>query len=557
MLFFHSRVALYALMAVLSVLVVIGHHTIPPLDRDEARFAQASKQMLQTGDYITVRFQDELRAKKPAGIYWLQSTFAHFLGADDISSYRFVNLLALLASVFALYHMALHFYEPRAAFAAAALFSSGFLVLGEAHIAKTDTLLMALALGQQWALMRFYVAWQAGLTPTRNNWIWFWGCMAAGILVKGPVLPVLAVLTLAALCLWHRQVAWLSILRLWSGGFLLLLLCLPWAILVTVATDGEFLANAIKSDFLAKVESSQESHGAPPGVYALLLGLLIWPASPLLVWAFTNVRIFAASTETRFLLAWIIPFWLMIELTPTKLPHYPLPLFPAIILLIIGGVGVLSEPKKNGTKWRHFVGISFRYLGVGTGLLLASIVMFFAFHFGGVTSRQAILFALLAFVMASIAAWYGHQWIRHALWRPFFNMIGAALLFHSIVFAGVVPALSQIHVSSAIAKKIAALPTKPSAIATTGYQEPSLVFLLGQNLLLLGASEAALFLIEAPGGLAIVEKRQQDAFLKAAGQLGVRLAPPVQLFGLNISKGQNMIIFLYSAETFDAGASKE
>ena len=59
-----------------------------------------------------------------------------------------------------------------------------------------------------------------------------------------------------------------------------------------------------------------------------------------------------------------------------------------------------------------------------------------------------------------------------------------------------------------------------------------------------GASEAALFLIEAPGGLAIIEQRQQEAFLKAANQLGVRLAPPVQLSGINISKGQNVIIFL-------------
>jgi hypothetical protein len=101
------------------------------------------------------------------------------------------------------------------------------------------------------------------------------------------------------------------------------------------------------------------------------------------------------------------------------------------------------------------------------------------------------------------------------------------------------------------------LPTKPSAIATVGYTEPSLVFLLGRNLLLLGASEAALFLIEAPGGLAIIEHRQRDAFLKAAGQLGVRLAPPVQLSGINISKGQNVIIFLYSAEMFDGNASKE
>ena len=77
----------------------------------------------------------------------------------------------------------------------------------------------------------------------------------------------------------------------------------------------------------------------------------------------------------------------------------------------------------------------------------------------------------------------------------------------------------------AIAKQIAALPKKPSAIATTGYHEPSLVFLLGRNLLLLGASEAALFLIEAPGGLVIIEQRQQDAFLQAAGQLGISLKP--------------------------------
>ena len=83
------------------------------------------------------------------------------------------------------------------------------------------------------------------------------------------------------------------------------------------------------------------------------------------------------------------------------------------------------------------------------------------------------------------------------------------------------------------------------------------MFLLGRNLLLLGASEAALFLIEAPGGLAIIEQRQQDAFLQTTGQLGISLKPPVQLSGVNISKGQDVIIFLYSAEMFDANASKE
>ena len=555
--FFHSRAALYALMAILSVVVLIGQQSLPPMDRDESRFAQASKQMLQTGDYVTVRFQDDLRAKKPAGIYWLQSSFARFLGPEAISSYRFVNLLALLSAVFALYHFGLRLYDPRSALAAAALFSSGFLVLGEVHLAKTDTVLMALALGQQWALMQLYLAWQNDTPPPRHSWLWFWLLMAAGVLVKGPVLPVLALLTLAGLCLWHRQIRWLVIIRFWRGLLLLLALCLPWAIMVTIATDGAFLSTAVTGDLLAKVKSGQESHGAPPGAYALLLGVLIWPATPLLIWAIGQAKAFTTRAETRFLLAWIVPFWVMIELIPTKLPHYPLPVLPAVILLLIGGVAVLAKPSDGRATWRYMTGMGLRYLAIGVGGLLAAVVMWGAMTFGGETSRQAILFAVLALVMAGVAAWCGHLWIRQALWRPFFGMIGAAMLFHMMVFSGVVPALSRIHISSAIAAKIATFPAPPVAIATTGYQEPSLVFLLGRDLLLLDAREAALFLIEAPGGLAIVEQRQQAAFLEAASQLALVLSPPVHLTGFNISKGQDVVILLYRAEIFDANASKE
>jgi len=64
----------YALLAALCfALYLPGIAAIPPLDRDEARFAQASRQMLETGDFLRIRFQDEARNKKPAGIYWLQA----------------------------------------------------------------------------------------------------------------------------------------------------------------------------------------------------------------------------------------------------------------------------------------------------------------------------------------------------------------------------------------------------------------------------------------------------------------------------------------------------
>src|ERR1700709_2931267 len=68
----HGRaVAVLVLAALLAFLP--GFFQIPPTDRDEARFAQATKQMLETGEDVDIRFQDEVRYKKPVGVYWLQA----------------------------------------------------------------------------------------------------------------------------------------------------------------------------------------------------------------------------------------------------------------------------------------------------------------------------------------------------------------------------------------------------------------------------------------------------------------------------------------------------
>ena len=68
----HARaVTLLVLVGLLFFLP--GFFNIPPVDRDEARFAQATKQMVESGDFVDIRFQDEVRYKKPVGIYWLQA----------------------------------------------------------------------------------------------------------------------------------------------------------------------------------------------------------------------------------------------------------------------------------------------------------------------------------------------------------------------------------------------------------------------------------------------------------------------------------------------------
>jgi 4-amino-4-deoxy-L-arabinose transferase-like glycosyltransferase len=158
----NKQSALILVLAMLAAAVLIGHQTVPPMDRDESRFAQASKQMLASGDYVTVRFQDELRAKKPAGIYWLQSAAAGLFGADDIAAYRLPSLLAFLVAIWGTYHLASHLYRKPRALLAAAVLGASLLAFAEAHLAKTDTVLMALCLAQQMALMRIYLAVQLG-----------------------------------------------------------------------------------------------------------------------------------------------------------------------------------------------------------------------------------------------------------------------------------------------------------------------------------------------------------------------------------------------------------
>ena len=553
MAFFHARTALYVLLALVTMTVFTGQHMVPPMDRDESRFAQASRQMLQSGDYVTIRFQDELRAKKPAGIYWLQSASAALLGDADIASYRFVNLLALLVSIFMLYHIGLRLYEPATALAASAAFASGFLVLAEAHLAKTDTVLMLLVMVQQWALMRIYLDRDKTTAKSSAHWIFFWTALAAGILVKGPIAPAIAILTITALIVWHRGAGWVRPLRLARGLILLAVICLPWAILVTIATDGAFLNIAVTGDFLAKVQSGQESHGAPPFTYLALFGVLLWPASLLLPSALLHIKAMLAQDSTRFLLAWLVPFWVVIELIPTKLPHYPLPVVPAAVLLLLWSVDrvVTLSPLRQ----KFYLAGQYVLLALGVGLVAA--VMAGAVMFGGQSMRLAVGLAVIALLFAGLAVWQGHRWIQIGEYRHLMGLFTAGILVHFVIFAGVVPQLSRIHIADAVAQNLASSGRQPTAIAAAGYHEPSLVFLLGRDVLLVDSREAALFLAEAPDGVALVEARQQAAFLDMARRLGLRLAAPEQLSGYNMSKGQDVVILIYRREMFDATSDNE
>ena len=341
-----SRPGHYLFLVLLCLAFFVpGFFTLPPVDRDEARFAQATSQMIETGDYVRIYFQEEARNKKPIGIYWLQAASAAVCGSAQyrkIWPYRIPSFLGAIISVLLMFAMGKRLFGERAGLLGAALGASSLLLVMEAHLATTDAVLLATVVASQAALSKFYLRGDQDRPPGTGAFLTFWIAQAAGILIKGPVTPLISLLTIGCLSTADRDLGWLRGMKPLYGLAIVAALASPWAIAIGLATRGTFFQQALGGDLMSKVASGQESHGFPPGYYLLLMPLTLWPAS-----ALAGASVFRAwksrsTPAVRFCLAWIIPAWILFELVPTKLPHYVLPLYPPLCLLIAHAI-VCSE----------------------------------------------------------------------------------------------------------------------------------------------------------------------------------------------------------------------
>src|SRR3984893_7021046 len=382
----------YALLGMLWLLLYLpGIASIPPLDRDEARFAQATRQMLETGDFLRIRFQDEARNKKPAGIYWLEAAaVAAFRRPEStaIWPYRLPSMIGALTAALLIFAIGSALFAsdaespaPRvAAFIAAVLLASALGIIVEAHIAKTDAALLATAVAGQGAIGLIYVRARTGRSAMPALAAMFWIAETAAILLKGPPGPALAILTVLALSIADRDLRWLRALYPVAGIIFTIIAVLPWLIAIERATEGKFLADSLGQDLWAKLIGSQESHGAPPLSYLLLAVATFWPGSVMLAPALAQGWRRRGMPAERFLLAWLLPAWVILELLPTKLPHYVLPLYPALALLT--GAALVEGARAVAPRWLRYADVAAKALwGIVTIALTAALVVL-PFRFG-------------------------------------------------------------------------------------------------------------------------------------------------------------------------------
>jgi 4-amino-4-deoxy-L-arabinose transferase-like glycosyltransferase len=530
-----------ALVLISLVTFLPGFFQIPPVDRDEARFAQASKQMIESGDFVDIRFQDDVRYKKPVGIYWLQAavvTVAEELGVPQARTriwlYRIPSLIGAIGAVLVTYWTALAFLPRRYAFFAALMLAGSFLIGVEARLAKTDAMLLLTIVAAQGALARAYLGRETESRGLALPAI-FWTALAGGVLLKGPVILLFVGLTVLALTIYERSLRWLLPLRPVVGAVWFLALVLPWFLAITGRAGESFITESVGRDLLAKVVSGQESHGAPPGYYLALFWVTFWPAAPLAALAAPAVWAERWERPNRFLLAWLVPGWIILELVITKLPHYVLPLYPAIAILIARGLrrGTLSETPwlVRSTLWWP---------------VIAALVPLF-----GIAALMALRhqLGLIAWPFAGAAMVFGFQaWRYYQADGPEISLVRAiaAVVLIQIAFLGVIaPSLRPLFPSATLARVMPAGDCDYRIVASAGYGEPSLVFLVGTSVRHTDGPGAADMLAEGPCRYALVEARYQRGFAQRADAIGLRYAFVGRVDGININGGRSLSIAIY------------
>jgi 4-amino-4-deoxy-L-arabinose transferase-like glycosyltransferase len=539
----------YALLTVLCLLLYLpGIASIPPLDRDEARFAQATRQMLETGDFLRIRFQDEARNKKPAGIYWLQAAAVAAFSAPASTAiwpYRLPSVVGALAAALLIFAIGSALFAgdaaspaPRvAAFIAAVLLASALGIVVEAHIAKTDAALLAAIVAGQGAIGLIYVRARTGRSAMPVLASMFWIAETAAILLKGPPGPALAILTVLALSIADRDLRWLRALYPVAGIIFTVIAVLPWLIAIERATEGKFLADSLGQDLWAKLIGPQESHGAPPFSYLLMAIATFWPGSVMLVPALARGWRGREMPAERFLLAWLLPAWVILELLPTKLPHYVLPLYPALALLT--GAALVEGVRAVAPRWLRYADVAVKALWGTVTIALTAALVILPFRFGDQVSVAGMIGAL---ALLGLAAALLYRWPRPPLVTA--AIIGLSAAFILPAGLAVLPGLDRLWLSRAAAELVAHHPPAAGTpLIAVGYGEPSLVFLLGGHVRLTsppGAAEAL-----ARGGAALVSNREEPMFRQALSGRGLNAHPLGTVAGFDYSNGQRMALTLY------------
>jgi 4-amino-4-deoxy-L-arabinose transferase-like glycosyltransferase len=327
------------------------------IDRDEPRFAEASREMIERGDYIVPHFNNQLRLDKPPLAYWAQIASYKVFGENDFAA-RFPSAIAaaLVAIVILAWGRQIEEQGMTASqpsdnmtarkpsflgFWAAIIFTLSLQTFLHAKAAVADMWLVLFMTTAHWAGYQLIENRESRTENWKIKWWWiFYASLALGFLAKGPIAWT-PLLTVAAMKYFVRDVKIASRFKFVRGILLMLAIVALWGIPALIQTHGEFLRIGIGRHVIGRSFSAMESHGSNSiGIYLLLLPFyFVTVFASFFPW---SIKLPALTKKLRrerdqvdvYLLCGAGIIFVIFSLIKTKLPHYTLPAFPLLALLI-------------------------------------------------------------------------------------------------------------------------------------------------------------------------------------------------------------------------------
>lgn len=526
---------------------VPGLVSLPPVDRDESRFAQASRQMFASGDWAVPYVQDRPRLNKPPMVYWLQCASLWVFGDrgrmhEGIWVYRLPSVLCATGSVLLTWRLGRRMFDARAAWLGAVFLAVCPIVVWDAHQARADQVLLIAVVATQLCLWR---VWSAARGGGGAGWLWpmgFWACVGLGILAKGPIIPLVPVLTVVGLCVATRSCRWLMALRPGVGVLVAGAMLAPWLIEAAREVGWDRLKAIAFDETIGRSAGAKEGHWGPPGYHLVLLAVLLWPGS--LMTAAGVVRAFRRGRVRRrgsgrsaelFCLAWVIPAWVVFELVGTKLPHYTMPMYPALALL---SARALLSAAAMGPGFRRDLGVRLgeaAWFVIGLCVcVLAPAGLWAALAHPEAGARAAWVLpvasgvaGLCAMLLLSGVAGFS----RGLLVRAQLLGVAAAVLTPTALIGVVLAHEPAVGVNVRLAAAIRSVdPDATRPIGGVVYHEDSMIFLTRGRYTRLGEDAWRNWLLEHPDGVLVLPEGT------GAGEAGLREIGRV--VGFNYSVGR-------------------
>jgi 4-amino-4-deoxy-L-arabinose transferase-like glycosyltransferase len=535
----------------LSLLVFIcffsSLNTIPPLDRDESRYIQATVQMIESKDFINIKFLDSPRLKKPPGIYWLQAVSAtiakniFFLENAPLWSYRLPSAIAASITVWLTFLLGKLLFGRIQGFMAALLLVSSPLIFIESHIAKTDSVLMACCLFITYILSRIIFD-NKFKDLSSSTYIIFsaWLVMGFAFLIKGPLIILFMFFTTIFFRIFS-SINFIKDTKIISGFILFLIISLPWFMIINLGTSSDAFLDSIKKDMLLKMISAQESHGAPPGTFFLSSIIAAWPIFlfiiPTCIWSYKNKN----DKAVLFLLCSIFPAWVFFELMPTKLLHYILPLLPCFAILTSAMIFSSNSRRVLSSLDKFYIKFISILPALG-GVFISMGVLFLAKIYGEGFTISVLAIAIIYLLGTILSAYllFNRNYIN-----ALSTVVCVNLIALNIIFIALPSQLNKVWVTEKIYEYIQEK-NIDSSFALLGYSEPSLIYRLGSDTKILTSNEEAInFFLKNEFKYLIIEDDYLDEFKIMANQkqLSIKIIGK-KLTGFNYSKGKLINITL-------------